>query len=154
MTAVSQPELFARPPAKRVELDPTSWVEILPGWFRDAELASISATENDAVARAYPFGRFAKLVDVGGAHGHLLAALGHCRDALADGGRVLVVDRMIRPGNHPDWSKWLDVNMLVGPGGQERSAREFRALFEAAGLELVKVHPTHSPLSIVEAARA
>jgi hypothetical protein len=190
-----------------------------------ASMASISATENDAVARAYPFRRHARLVDVGGAHGHLLATilrhdkklrgvlydqpqvvagaeasgfvsapgvrercevvggnffdgvpagadaylmkyilhdwddakcariLGHCRDAMAPGGRVLVADRVIAPGNGPDWSKWLDINMLVGPGGQERTRDEFAALFESAGLKLVKVHATRSPLSVLEAAR-
>jgi hypothetical protein len=79
--------------------------------------------------------------------------LGHCRDAMADGGRVLIVERVIRPGNAPDWSKWLDINMLVGPGGQERTRREFETLLASAGLALVKVHPTKSPLSIVEAAK-
>ena len=36
-----------------------------------ASMAAISGTENDAVARAYPFRRHRQLVDVGGAHGHL-----------------------------------------------------------------------------------
>lgn len=40
-----------------------------------ASMASISGPENDAVARAVDFGRFHTLVDVGGAHGHLLAAI-------------------------------------------------------------------------------
>jgi hypothetical protein len=40
-----------------------------------ASMASVSGTENAAVARAYAFGRFARLVDVGGAHGHLLATI-------------------------------------------------------------------------------
>ncbi len=40
-----------------------------------ASMASISGTENDAIARAYPFGRCTRLVDVGGAHGHLLATI-------------------------------------------------------------------------------
>jgi hypothetical protein len=40
-----------------------------------ASMASISGTENDAVARAYPFGKLERLVDVGGAHGHLLATV-------------------------------------------------------------------------------
>ncbi len=40
-----------------------------------AAMASISATENSAVAGAYPFGTFTRLVDVGGAHGHMLAAI-------------------------------------------------------------------------------
>jgi hypothetical protein len=40
-----------------------------------ASMASISGTENAAVARAYPFGETERLVDVGGAHGHLLATI-------------------------------------------------------------------------------
>jgi SAM-dependent methyltransferase len=191
-----------------------------------ASMASISGTENDAVARAYPFKRHRKLVDVGGAHGHLLAAilqrhkqlrgvlydqpqvvagaaasgflsapglrerceivggsffesvpdgadaylmkyilhdwddakcariLGHCRDALAPGGRVLVADRVIASGNAPDWSKWLDINMLVGPGGRERTRGEFERLLARAGFSLAAVHPTQSPLSVLEAVPA
>src|SRR5262249_28331605 len=38
-------------------------------------MASISRTENAAVARAYDFGRVHELVDVGGSQGHLLAAI-------------------------------------------------------------------------------
>src|SRR6185295_13900921 len=38
-------------------------------------MASISGVENAAIARAFPFGRLRTLVDVGGAHGHLLAAI-------------------------------------------------------------------------------
>ena len=40
-----------------------------------AAMASISGPENDAIARAFDFGRFTTLVDVGGAHGHLLATV-------------------------------------------------------------------------------
>ncbi|MGD9764173.1 MAG: methyltransferase [Candidatus Binatia bacterium] len=40
-----------------------------------ASMASLSSTENAAVARGYNFGRFRSLVDVGGAHGHLLACI-------------------------------------------------------------------------------
>jgi hypothetical protein len=38
-------------------------------------MASISGPENAAIARAYDFGKFETLVDVGGAHGHLLATI-------------------------------------------------------------------------------
>jgi hypothetical protein len=40
-------------------------------------MASLSAMENAAVVRAYAFGKLRKVVDVGGAHGHLLAAILH-----------------------------------------------------------------------------
>ena len=191
-----------------------------------ASMASISGSENTAVARAYAFGRFARLIDVGGAHGHLLTTilrrhrkvkgvlydqpqvvasaassgfidaadvrdrcevaggsffeavpagadgyimkyilhdwddekclriLGHCRDAMTPEGRILVVDHVIPQGNGANWAKLLDVNMMVGPGGQERTREEFRALFARVGLRLARVIPTACPLSILEAVRA
>jgi hypothetical protein len=188
-----------------------------------ASMASISGPENDAVARAFDFSRFGTLVDVGGAHGHLLATilrrhrrlrgilfdqpqvvagarksgfitaaavkarcrveagsffeavpqgadaylmkyilhdwtdeqsvgiLSRCRAALSPGGRVLVVEHVIQKGNAPDWAKLLDINMLVLPGGRERTREEFRALFARAGLRLRKVHATQAALKILEA---
>lgn len=43
--------------------------------------------------------------------------------------------------------------MLVISGSRERSEAECRALFDAAGLELTKIVPTGSPLSVIEAVR-
>jgi hypothetical protein len=80
-----------------------------------------------------------------------LRILGHCKRALAPGGRVLVAEHVIRPGNAPDWGKLLDINMMVGPGGMERTREEFRALFARAGLRLRRVIPTAAPLSLLEA---
>ncbi len=40
-----------------------------------ASMASISVMENGAVARSYAFGKLQTVVDVGGAHGHLLVAI-------------------------------------------------------------------------------
>ena len=189
-----------------------------------AAMASISGPEADAIARGLDFGRFKTVIDVGGAHGHLLATvlgrhrkvrgilydqpqvvagaaasgfitargiadrcsvqggnfftsvpagadaymmkyiihdwtddqcvriLGNCRRAMAPDGRVLVVEHVIRPGNAPDWGKLLDVNMLVLPGGQERTREEFAALFTRAGLRLKRIHKTAAALSILEAA--
>jgi hypothetical protein len=185
-------------------------------------MTSVSGFENPAVAAAYDFSRVVTLVDVGGSHGHLLAAilkanpklkgvlfdlpqvleqarnapyvgdrrvagrieltpgdffqsvprgadayimkyilhdwdddlcvkiLENCRRAMAANGRVLVVDTVIPPGNDPHWGKLLDINMLVGPGGRERTRSEFVALFARAGLKLKRIIPTASPLSIVE----
>jgi hypothetical protein len=188
-----------------------------------ASMASISGPENMAVARAVDFDRFRTLVDVGGAHGHLLATvvgrhrrvrgilfdqpqvvagaadsgfitapklagritvqsgnffnevppgadaylmkyiihdwndeqcaqiLSNCRRAMAPGGRVLVAEHVIRPGNAPDWGKMLDINMLVLTGGRERTKQEFAALFRRAGLRLARVHKTAAALSVLEA---
>jgi hypothetical protein len=40
-----------------------------------AAMASLSGPENEEIARAYPFDRLSRVVDVGGAHGHLLATI-------------------------------------------------------------------------------
>lgn len=83
-----------------------------------------------------------------------IAILKQCRQAMAENGRVLVVEVVIPPGNDPFVGKLLDVNMLVMcPGGKERSAEEFEALFAAAGFKLTRIVPTHSMVSVVEGAR-
>jgi len=66
-------------------------------------------------------------------------------------GKVVLLESVIGPG--PDFGKFLDIEMLNLPGGRERSADEFRALFAGAGFEMTKVVPTKSPLSVVEAVR-
>lgn len=40
-----------------------------------ASMASVSTVETGAVVQAYPFGEFSRLVELGGAHGHLLATI-------------------------------------------------------------------------------
>lgn len=189
-------------------------------------MTSISSTENPAVTAAFDFSKLGTLVDVGGSHGHLLAAilkanpkvkgvlfdlpqvleqarkapyvgarelagrielapgdffqsvpqgadayimkyilhdwdddrctkiLENCRRAMAPNGRVLVVDTVIPPGNDPHWGKLLDITMLVGPGGRERTRSEFVPLFARAGLKLKRIIPTACALSIVEGVAA
>jgi len=73
-----------------------------------------------------------------------------CRAAMAPAGRVLVIEHVVPRGNQPDFSKMLDINMLIGPGGRERTREEFASLFGRAGLRLRTVYPTKSPLGILE----
>jgi O-methyltransferase domain/Dimerisation domain len=79
--------------------------------------------------------------------------LGKCRDAMANDARLLVAERVIPAGNAPSEAKLFDINMLVTVGGRERTEAEYAALFRSAGLELTKVTPTRSHLSLVEATR-
>jgi O-methyltransferase/methyltransferase family protein len=78
------------------------------------------------------------------------AILRNCRRAVAEGGRVLVLEMILAPGNEADFSKLLDLEMLAIPGGRERTETEYRELFTAAGLELTAVIPTRSPISVME----
>jgi hypothetical protein len=67
------------------------------------------------------------------------------------GGRVILIESVVRPGNEPDLSKLIDLEMMLLPGGRERTADEFAALFAGAGFELTRIVPTESPLSVIEA---
>jgi len=82
-----------------------------------------------------------------------LTILGNCRKAMQPKGKVLVIEMVLPEGNVPHPGKLLDMMMLVGPGGQERTVPEYRALFQKAGLELTRVVPTESAVSVVEGVR-
>lgn len=76
--------------------------------------------------------------------------LRRCRDAVAKDGRVVVVDAVIPPGNHPDPIKAVDLLMMILLDGRERTEADFRELFANAGLRLTRIVATPSSLSIVE----
>jgi hypothetical protein len=76
------------------------------------------------------------------------------KQSMETDGRVLLVETVVTPGNEPDLAKLLDIEMLVSPGGKERTAHEYRQLFAAAGLRLTRIVPTKSPYSVIEAVQA
>jgi hypothetical protein len=78
--------------------------------------------------------------------------LQRCRSAMGPSGRLLVIEQVMPAfGETPSWvSAFIDLQMLLLLGGQERTEEEFRALFEAADFELRRTIPTDSPHSIVE----
>ncbi len=81
--------------------------------------------------------------------------LRNCREAMAAGGRALVVEGVMPPGNEPSNSKLWDVVMLaLTSGGRERTEEEYAALFEQVGLTLSRIVPTNAVVSIVEATAA
>jgi len=79
--------------------------------------------------------------------------LGKCRDAMLEHGRLLIVERVVPPGNSPSEAKLFDINMLVTLGGQERTAAEYETLLNNAGLILTRIVPTSSHMSLIEAVR-
>jgi hypothetical protein len=48
----------------------------------------------------------------------------------------------------------MDIEMLVSPGGKERTEEEYKELFAKAGLRLTRIIKTQSPYSVIEAAAA
>jgi hypothetical protein len=73
---------------------------------------------------------------------------------MADRGKLLLLERIIRPGNEPDLAKLIDLIMLVMNGGRERTADEFERLLAAAGFRLGNIVRTASPHSVLEATPA
>ena len=83
------------------------------------------------------------------------AILRNCHRVMVDGARLLLVERVVQPGNGPDSAKLRDLNMLVqNKGGREGTASEFRELLARAGFTITRIYPTEGELSIVEAVRA
>jgi len=80
-----------------------------------------------------------------------LTIFGNCRSAMRPESRLLIVEMVLPAGDEPHPGKMLDLMMLVGPGGQERTAEEYRALLAKAGFRMTRVVPTTTPVSIVEA---
>jgi hypothetical protein len=184
-------------------------------------MASLSGTAAEAVVDAYDFGRFGRIVDVGGAQGTLLAAilarnpqaqgvlfdqpnvvagaeqlldaagvgarckvvggsffeavpagadayllksvlhdwtdaeateiLRTCLRTMGAGAVLLIVEPVVGAPNEGADVKFSDLNMLVGPGGQERTREEWESLLAGAGLTLQGVTPTRGPMCVIEA---
>jgi hypothetical protein len=79
-----------------------------------------------------------------------LSILQNCHRAMPEKGRLLLVEIVIPAGNEPHFGKIQDLEMLLSPGGLERTESEYRALFAAAGFELTRIIPTASPMSVIE----
>jgi O-methyltransferase domain/Dimerisation domain len=186
--------------------------------FDDA-MTSLTGGVASAAAEAYDFGQFGTVVDVGGSHGVLLAAIlrrhpgvrgilfdqpqvvegAHlleapdiadradkvggsffesvpsgdayalkavihdwpddeavailrvCRTAMPNDGAVLLVEQLLDAEPDQFRTAFSDLNMLVGPGGQERTLEQYRALLAAADLHLTQAVPTGTAAYVLEA---
>ena len=76
--------------------------------------------------------------------------LSQCRKGIRPGGRLLVIDQVVPGRNQPGIAKLMDLEMLVLPGGMERTEKEFRELFAASGFRLERIIPTPGILCIIE----
>lgn len=83
-----------------------------------------------------------------------LTILGHCRRAMHPAARLLLVEMVLPTGNTPHLGKVLDIMMLVGPGGQERTGEQYQDLLARAGFRLSRIVPTESAASVIEATLA
>ncbi len=80
--------------------------------------------------------------------------LGNLRRVMPDEAKVLIIDAVVPGANEPHFAKFLDLEMLMLPGGMERNEAEFKSLLDKSGFRMTRIVPTHSPVSIIEAVKA
>ena len=74
-----------------------------------------------------------------------------CRRHVSPSAVLLLVERVLAPPNEGAAGKLSDLNMLVSPGGQERTLLEFVELLERCGFGSIREVPTRGPVSVIEA---
>jgi hypothetical protein len=82
-----------------------------------------------------------------------LMILENCRRALEGrkDGRLIIVDSVVPETSEPHFSKILDLEMLLMPGGRERTEREWRELFAKAGFDITRIVAMQAAESVMEA---
>ena len=82
-----------------------------------------------------------------------VAILRNCRQAMAENGRVLLVEMLLPLEGAASLQSLMDLNMLVISTGRERTEPEYREILGAAGLRITRIVPTLSPYNLIEAVR-
>ncbi len=80
--------------------------------------------------------------------------LGNILKHMPEDAKVLIIDAVLPEGDAPHFGKVMDLEMLITPGGMERTAAQFEALLNASGFKMLNIIDTKSVVSIVEAAKA
>ncbi len=146
--------LQANPGMRGVLFDAPHVVGVAKGFLDEAGVADRCETVSGDFFAAVPSGGDAylmKFIIHDWDDDRSAAILRNCRRAMGDAGRLLVVDRVIRPGNTPDSAKLADMNMLVQTvGGRERTPQEFCHLLAASGFALAAIYQTAGELCVVE----
>jgi predicted transcriptional regulator len=76
--------------------------------------------------------------------------LKQCYNAMQQDSRLLIIETIVAEENIRDFSKDIDIAMMVLFGGKERTEKEWHSLLEQANLELITIYTTPSLLSILE----
>jgi hypothetical protein len=79
-----------------------------------------------------------------------VAVLRSVRRAVPQHGSVLIVEQLLDAAPDPVRTAFSDLNMLVAPGGRERTTDEYGALLSTAGFRLVRAVPTGTDVFVLE----
>lgn len=77
--------------------------------------------------------------------------LKNCHDAMDANSKLLLVEVVLMPKHQSLYANCMDLLMMSITGGKERSLAAFEQILNKSGFELVKVYPTSTEFSILEA---
>jgi hypothetical protein len=134
--------LRAHPDVAGVVFDQPHVVAGAAAVLRDAGVEDRARTESGDFFASVPSGADAyalKMIVHDWEDAEVVAILGAVRRAIPEHGALLVIERDLGSPNAEPGPKFSDLNMLVLPGGRERTTEEYAAVYEASGFELVDV---------------
>jgi O-methyltransferase domain len=146
--------LLANPRLQGVLFDKPETVAKIDGKFGDPALAGRVTTVGGDFFASVPPGAdlyILKYVIHDWDDDRAVRILTSCREAMAPGGRVLLVETVIPGSGESHYAKQQDLEMLVLLGSRERTDAEYEQLLARAGLRLDRLTATGGHLSIVEA---
>ncbi|MEV1026427.1 methyltransferase [Streptomyces sp. NPDC050264] len=80
-----------------------------------------------------------------------ITALRNAREAIAPGGKLLVIEYVLPEKNEKHLGHTIDLWLMLMLGAQDRTLAEYTELFAKAGFQVTRAVPTSAPLSIIEA---
>ncbi|HLY98530.1 MAG TPA: methyltransferase [Candidatus Angelobacter sp.] len=67
--------------------------------------------------------------------------LSNCRKAMSPGGKVLLIELVLKDPNEPDFGIFMDLTMLTLLHGRERTIADYKRILAAANLRLTRAIP-------------
>ena len=145
--------IAATPGASGVLYDLPHVVEGAPELLQRHGVADRVRVEGGSFLDAVPAGGDAyvmKNVIHDWADAEAVTILSNVRKAARVGSTLLLVEFVIPEHDREFIGKWADMEMLVQAGARERTADDYRKLYEQAGFQMTRVVPTAGPISLVE----
>jgi hypothetical protein len=83
-----------------------------------------------------------------------VAILQNCRKAMCPGGKILIIELLLKDANEPDFGRFMDLTMLTLLQGRERTLFEYGKILANAKMRLLRAIPTSGLHTLIEAEAA
>jgi len=83
-----------------------------------------------------------------------IKVLTNIRASMVYHSKLLIIETVVPQTGGSPLEVYMDLNMMVMTGGKQRTEEEWRTLCRRAGLQVISIRGTDSPLSLIEVGRA